>query len=180
MKRKSKGTTLIEIMVSLALISVVLIFIFNILADLKSEDRESTRGSRDSIKRASYTRIIQNDFIMLQLNKVAKCDMSGSLFCFQFSFKKDSPKKLVVYKDKIVYADEQWTLESSEYSKENSKFCYERTDSGDSHNHLLKITIPTKLNPNMSRKLDVELTYSSDYVIQVEGILPSVINNSCN
>ena len=70
MKRKSKGTTLIEIMVSLALISIVLIFVFNILADLKSEDRESTRGPEDSIKRASYTRIIQNDFIMNQKARI--------------------------------------------------------------------------------------------------------------
>ena len=170
MKRKSKGTTLIEIMVSLALISIVLIFVFNILADLKSEDRESTRGAEDSIKRASYTRIIQNDFIMNQLSGVSNCGSSSNTLCFKFSFKKSGEKQLKITENKVIYDNEQWTLESSKYNldKSKTKFCYFPT--GGSNDHLLKIIIPTNLNPNLSRKLDIELTYASDYALTIDGI----------
>ena len=36
--KKSKGTTLIEIIISIVLISIVLIFAFNLLMDLKQEN----------------------------------------------------------------------------------------------------------------------------------------------
>ena len=168
MKKYSKGTTLIEIMVSLALISVVLIFMFNILSDLKVEDRESTRGSEDSVERASYTRIIQNDFINLGLKSINYCSASTSLFCYAFTFDNGTTKNLEVYQNVIIYDDEKWTVDSTTFNKDKSSFCVQEKD----NYQLIKIYIPTNLNPSISRKLDIELTYATDKKATVNASIP--------
>jgi hypothetical protein len=183
MKKYSKGTTLIEIMVSLALISVVLIFMFNILSDLKVEDRESTRGSEDSVERASYTRIIQNDFINLGLKSISYCSAPDSLFCYSFVFNNNTTKTLEIYtkddKGVIIYDNEKWTLDSTTFNKDKAKFCYQESKQQDPiHNsqgvdakfQLIRIYIPTYLNPSTSRKLDLELTYTTENPVTITGI----------
>lgn len=168
MKKYSKGTTLIEIMVSLALISVVLIFMFNILSDLKVEDRESTRGSEDSIERASYSRIIQNDFINLGLKSINYCGASGSLFCYEFTFNNGDIKHLEVYQNVIIYNDEKWTVDSTTFNRDKATFCVQEKN----NYQLIKIYIPTNLNPSISRKLDLELTYVTDKKASVDAHIP--------
>jgi hypothetical protein len=114
---------------------------------------------------------------MNQLSGISNCGSSSSTLCFEFLFKKPGArsKKLYIYENKVVYDDEQWTLESSKYNlrKENTSFCYFPTSG--SNDHLLKIIIPTNLNPNLSRKLDIELTYASDYALTIS---PNYLNNT--
>lgn len=163
MKSKSKGTTLVEILVSLAMISIVLIFIFNILSDLKVEDRESTKGSRDSIERASYTRIIQNDFIINKLTNVNSCGTN----CYRFTFKTGSSKNLQVNSNEVIYGDEKWTLDSTTFNFGKRKVCNYRNRG----NSMFLLIIPTNLNPNTSRKLDLELSYAASYDVVVQSSL---------
>ena len=172
MKKYSKGTTLIEIMVSLALISVVLIFMFNILSDLKVEDRESTRGSEDSVERASYTRIIQNDLINLGLKDVKYCGVSGTIICYTFTFDSGSPKNLEVYDNYIIYDNEKWVLDSTTFNKAKSSFCVQESE----NYQLIRIIIPTNLNPSLSRKLDIEVTYAANK----KATIASNITKNCN
>lgn len=175
MKKVSKGTTLIEIMISVILISTVLIFVFNILADLKYEDALASKRSDDAISRASYTKIIQNDFIMNFLKKIEKCNEPGSKLCIQFSFDKiDEPKKLIIYQknnnqehDYVVYGDEKWDLEYGNYEIGDNQTIITYYDSNqisdDIINHsYLKIFIPVKYSTTSNRKYDIELVYLSD------------------
>ena len=131
---------------------------FNILSDLKVEDRESTRGSEDSIERASYSRIIQNDFINLGIKSISNCSAPSSLFCYSFLFNNNDTKTLEVYPNYIIYDDEKWTLDSTTFNESKSKFCVQEKE----NYQLIRIYIPTNLNPSTSRKLDLELTYATD------------------
>ena len=174
MKKYSKGTTLVEIIVSLALISVVLVFMFNMLSDLKAEDRLSTKGSRDSIERASYMRIIQNDIIKKNLYGVydENCSSRNSFLCLKLDFRQELAhpiiKELRVYKNKVVYDGETWELDSTEYDLNNATYCY-KAASGTNRAYI-KINIPTKANPNTTRKLDFELTFSTDKTLEIRGL----------
>ena len=167
MQKVSKGTTLVEIMISVILISVILIFVFNILADLKSEDNLSSKRSEDALARASYTRIIQNDFIDSTLIGVSPC--SEGLICLNFSFRKNNAtKKLVIFNDYLVYADEKWKLSYGSYLKNQAKLTYRvatrdnamLSDSDVINYSYLKIYIPVTYNTISNRKYDLELVYS--------------------
>ena len=163
-------------MISLTLISVVLIFMFNILSDLKVEDRDATRGSQDAVERASYTRIIQNDFISHQLKEIRLCSPfpSGAEFCYMFFYKDGTIKNLEIYNKKddnnstyVVYDDEKWDIDSTTFNKSKATLCY--SESGDYH--VLKMNLPTNTSPNAIRKLDLELTYAADYKLTIASSL---------
>ena len=58
-----------------------MVFIFNLLGDLKTEDSLSKTRSEDSLTRSTVINLIQNDFIKLGLYKWSSCNQSGSLMC---------------------------------------------------------------------------------------------------
>lgn len=168
MNRKSKGTTLVEVMVSVILIAIIMIFIFNLLVDLKSENELTARRSTDSINRASFTRLIQNDFIMETLTGLEPCDKG--IFCLNFTFK-EKTKRLVVEDQEIIYDNEVWKLTNGNYLKNGIKFLYYSTGYGNDSDelngkdekdtHLLKIIIPVTTNLSSNRRYDIELTHMS-------------------
>ena len=65
-----KGMTLMEVLVSLVLISIVMIFVVNLLSDLKNEDVLSNKRNEDTLTRASLINVIQSDLINSDRNKV--------------------------------------------------------------------------------------------------------------
>ena len=44
---KSKGMTMVELIVSVGLISIVMVFVFNILVDMRQEETNSSFKSQD-------------------------------------------------------------------------------------------------------------------------------------
>ena len=169
MKKYNKGTTLIEIMISVLLISIVLVFLFNILLDLKKEKDLTARSGEDSIKRSSYTRLVQNDFIQLGLSKITGCN-DGSI-CFVFHYNDASNKKFIVYDNYVVYDDEKWQLsDNNQYQIHETTFCY----SEKGNNSFLKINVPVTQVVSSNKKLDVELTNASNHKINIESLtIPS-------
>lgn len=183
MNKYNKGTTLVEIMVSVILISIVMIFIFTILVDLKSEYSLSTKRSTDSINRAALIRIIQNDFINLKLNGISdNCD-DGKV-CLYFYFQKDpNVRKLVVYDNYIVYdldtnaKKERWELSGGNYNADQVKICYYENGNPGKENHYLRINIPASFNTSSNRKYDIELT---NYDVGKITFYGQVITNACS
>ena len=192
MYKKSKGTTLIEVLVSVSLIAIVLIFVFNILADLKNEYSLASKRSEDAIARASYTRIIQNDFIAKELTDVTTCSNGGNLLlCMNFKYKDGTTKRLEVYKTYVVYDDEKWSLSVGEYTLNDAMICYKNISniidsnknslSTEKYNelkqdiaagkvdeyHLLKIYLPASANASTNKKYNFELVHISPYKLNV-------------
>lgn len=183
MHKKSNGTTLVEVLVSVALISIVLIFVFNILADLKNEYSIASKRSEDAIARASYTRIIQNDFIAKELTDVSSCSKSGdTILCLDFKYKDGSTKQLKVNKTSVIYDDEIWKLSIGQYLTEGMRICFKevnsiidqsslsaakkteiKTDSKVSPYHLLKIYVPTVTSSATNKKYNFEVVHISPY-----------------
>ena len=60
---KKNGMTLVEIILAVALISLVMIFVFNILVDLRQEETFSSYKSSDQINRSIITKRIQDDIL---------------------------------------------------------------------------------------------------------------------
>ena len=173
MNKYSKGTTLIEILVSVVLISVVMIFMFNILVDLKAENDLASKRSTDSINRASFTRIIQNDFITYGLKGVSTC--SGGILCLNFTLDNNQTKRFIVEAQSVIYDGEKWQISSGNYIRNNIKLLYKVGTTNTSllakpdvvNYHLLKIVIPSVQNTNSNRKFDIEITHVGNKALQL-------------
>ena len=63
MRLNRKGMSLTEVIAALVILSIVMIFLFNILSDLRYEDYLSLSRNEDAINRANLINIIENDNI---------------------------------------------------------------------------------------------------------------------
>ena len=149
----NKGFTLVELMVSIALVSIVLVFMFNLLGDVKRESSLSNDNINDTLNRSTITRIIQNEWIENKLTKVDKCSVSGTILCYTFTFKDNTTKDLLVRKNELEYDNERWILEDGEYSADGSTYC----SISNGVNYLLKIVIPVINHKDDNRVHDIEL-----------------------
>ena len=177
MKKYSKGTTLIEIMISVLLISFIMVFLFNILINMKEEYNLTAKKSEDSLNRSSYTRIIQNDLIENQVVGVTKCN-TGNI-CLTLKLKNSAGttvnKTLSIYEKSIVYDGELWELVGGKYDISNAVFNYSVAETDPNklsqpnvvNYHLLKFIVPVKHDVFSNRKLDFELVNIGKEVISL-------------
>lgn len=163
-----KGVTLLEVMVSLTLISIVMIILMGLLSDLKNEDSLSGTRNKDAINRATIINIIENDFINKEIQSVEGCDESTSEICLKFSFKNNETKKLVIFSanssdenDYLIYDNEKWELEYGKYDFERFSYCYIDSinpNQKDSLYYFLKIELPVKATTSSKRNYNLLLT----------------------
>ena len=158
----NKGTTIVEIIVSIALISIILIFIFNLLSSLKNEDYLSNARIQDSLKRTEIIHIIQNDFIYKGLSK-AEVDKCGNNICATFTFNDDTEKNLEVKENELIYDDEIWIMNGKLLLNEVT-YCYLLNDNG---YNLFKLIIPEEHDASSYRKLTIDLIYFSNKELEL-------------
>ena len=80
MKLNNKGITLVEIIISIALISIVLVFIFSMLIQVNNENTENEVKSSYLINQAAYIKQIEEDFLDYKLKSIGKCSTSNSSY----------------------------------------------------------------------------------------------------
>ena len=169
----NKGVTLVELMVSLVLITIVMIFIFNLLFEMKNEDYLSSSKSDDAMKRSEIIHLIQNDFINYKLKKVTQISCTnGATFCINFSFHETSDKKLFFFKDHLVYNDEVFYISVGSFETDKTTYCrysvnketkLEGTNNQiiESYYNYFKLTIPITHDATVKRKTTIDLSYLS-------------------
>lgn len=114
--KNNKGLTITEIIISISLVSIVLIFLFNALITIKNTNQNTSKSSTELINQALITRSIQNDFNSYELENVYACEqreISSSqglerifpniptnidkLYCLKFVYNKDLVKEKTGY-----------------------------------------------------------------------------------
>ena len=76
MKLNKKGITLVEIIISIALISIVLIFLFNLLVDVKDMNDEASINSDYLINKALILKNIEEDLDETTSLKISTCEIN--------------------------------------------------------------------------------------------------------
>lgn len=124
---KSKGITMVELIVSIGLISMVMLFVFGILVDVRQEEITSGVKSQDMLNRSLIIRTIQDDFINRGLYAISECpnfDLDG-ITCLRFHYKDGlNPTDLYVHNNSITYGREKWTLTTGNYNIATENFQY--------------------------------------------------------
>ena len=110
--KKSRGITLIELVVSIALVAIVMLFLFNLLLDVQYSSQNGEFAKDNQLNRASIVRNVMDDFSNLELVGMSE-NVADDNFSLTFQFADGTTKQLVVQEKSIVYGDEKWTLKSS-------------------------------------------------------------------
>lgn len=129
-----KGFTLMEIIVSVALLSIVMLLLFQLMIDLEYEDNHSSFAKDNQIKRATIIKRVEKDLMDKGLSLVS-LNKTSDYATLTFKYSNNTDSSVVVYENKISYGGETWLLESdgatydfnniliTTYPNDNNKLC---------------------------------------------------------
>ena len=99
-KLNNKGTTLIELIISIVLISVVIIFMFRLIIDLNNEQENNDFAVENQINRAEVIRFISDDLTNKTLVSITDSSVKNKLdFTLNYN---DSTKTKVVAEQNYI------------------------------------------------------------------------------
>lgn len=107
-----RGITLVEFIVSIALISIVLLFLFNLLLDVQYTSNNNNFAIDNQLNRASILRNVMDDFNNLGLVGIREGNIDENTLELIFLFQDGSEKSLLVEEKKVRYGDELWSMKS--------------------------------------------------------------------
>jgi len=133
MKLNNKGMTLVELIISVALLSVVLGFLFKVLLDVKYESDDAGFAIASQVNRAEIIKEIQNDLI--DANGINNFYIDNDKHKLSLHFD-DGVKYLDITDNKtLTYDNKKWTIKD-----ENYQFGDMSIDV--MHSCFVKVTIP--------------------------------------
>ena len=168
---KNRGITLVELIISIALISIVIVFLFRLLVDVRYGENKIDYARVFQQQRALIMKAVQDDFVDNELKFVndnsSLC--SGNCTMIQFVYNNETNKysNLSVYKNKIEYTNLSGVKESWEIKENLSfdcllpiKFIGYDEILQDQNDFSFSLKIPLKIRgENKNVFDDIELTY---------------------
>lgn len=153
-----RGVTLLELLISISLISIVLLFLLKVMISLQNINNNKSYASSDEIRRTEIIKAIEEDFLNRKLNGV-KIIENKNVTTLIFTFQDTSEEYLKIESNKITYKD-TYTLKS-----ENATYdlcpSYKYIELEDNL-YYLKIIVPVLINGiNPTIDDDISLTFLS-------------------
>lgn len=117
-----KGMTLLEIVISLALISVVMLFLFSLLNDIQYESKHTSYAKDFLVSRATIIKDVEEDILNNNITNVMPVNVDGNKTTLNFFVGSDpSNMNLEVESKKITYKNAAGEKESFSLSKDNDE-----------------------------------------------------------
>jgi len=151
----NRGVTILELLISISMISVVILLLVKVMFSLHNINNNTNYASNDEISRTEIIKNIENDFLQLKLNGINIIEGENTIITFNYE---NEIKNLIIYKNKIVYDSETYSLNSENASYD---LCVEyKYLELENNYYLIKINIPVLINEeNIIKNDDIELTY---------------------
>lgn len=110
----NKGSTLLELIISIALISVILVFMVRLLVDLNDSETNNKYAKKNQVIRAEILRTIENDLQNKIITNIRDNSTTSNLI-ITFKFDGNKESNINVLKDKLTYKNTDgktrtWTL----------------------------------------------------------------------
>lgn len=163
-----KGTTLAEVIISIALISVVLVFMIKMLLDLNNMETNSTYASDNQIKRSEILRTIGNDLNNKTIVAINDNNSNGNTLNINFRFNDGTNSTISSTREVFSYTDSagetrRWTIEGG-FVYVNRANVYYMADSKTTANKLYAITIDIEIH-TINERNDVNHNNTLDDII---------------
>ncbi len=174
---ENKGFTLVELIISIALISIVVMFLFNLLTDVKASNNNTDFNRKNQQKRAIIIKTIQEDLTNRKLvgilNRHANELSSKTIVNITFQFQDGNTFLKIVNEGENQYliyengsGSEKWNLEKQSQTTHFNTTCVKYTNSlfnsdlDQGEYFYIKINIPIVVNKNKVNNIDdLELFY---------------------
>jgi len=111
-----RGSSLVELIVSIALISVIMVFLMRLIIDLNNKNTNSTYAKEDALARSEVLRMIENDLSSKRITNVTSTGSSSTSLVIKFTFKDDKTSTITATEANIAYSSSEgenrsWTME---------------------------------------------------------------------
>lgn len=117
-----KGMTLLEIVISIALISVVMLFLFSLLNDIQYESKHTSYAKDFLVSRATIIKDVEEDILNNNITNVMPVNVDANKTTLNFFVGSDpSNMNLEVESKKITYKNAAGEKESFSLSKDNDE-----------------------------------------------------------
>lgn len=118
-----KGMTLLEIIISIALISVVMLFLFSLLNDIQYESKHSSYAKDFLVSRATIIKDVQEDILNNNITNVGQvnADANKTTLNFEMGNGTYTSMNLEVERKKITYQNAAGEKESFSLSNDNDE-----------------------------------------------------------
>ena len=117
-----KGMTLLEIVISIALISVVMLFLFSLLNDIQYESKHTSYAKDFLVSRATIIKDVEEDILNNNITNVMQVNGDANKTTLNFFVGSDpSNMNLEVESKKITYKNAAGEKESFSLSKDNDE-----------------------------------------------------------
>ena len=150
-----KGFTILELLISLVLVSIVLLLLLRVMMSLEVINHDTTYASDDEIARTELIQNIESDFLENHLNGLQITKNEDQTI---FSLLMDQEKELIVEAKQITYDGEVYALKSSN-ARYDLCIHYQYQDLEDDY-YLVTFTIPVLIDGvNTTKMDDLEFSY---------------------
>lgn len=142
-----KGTSLVELIVSVALISVVLIFMFRLLLDLNNEQTNDDFAKENQINRAEILRAVGNDLNNNTISSISSIGSTTDTMHVNFYYKNGTKTSLTINETTLTLLNSnnetrKWTFKDSTFYP-NKANVYVKQD-----NNIYSIIIDLEIHTN--------------------------------
>lgn len=193
-KLNKKGNTLIELIISIALMSIVLVFLMHLLIDLNNTNTNNKFAKNNQINRTEIIKFIEQDLNKNTLTKIEDNSTSDTLI-IKFLFKDNKESTITATNNTFTYENSEnnkrlWTMKDATINTKKATVLYREgsyEDNGFTNNVIytlqIDIEIYTKndLNKEKNNNLvdDILLSYygkTSDFT----SLTKSCLGYNCN
>ena len=179
-----KGTTLAELIISIALISVVLLFMIKLLIDLNDAEANNTYAKDNQINRAEILRMIGND---LNNKNIASINDSGSnetKLVINIEFTDRTISTIEAEEKKIKYTDSDgknrtWSIEGGTIYTKKANVYYMK-DNNDSGKNYYSLSIDIEIHTTNEKNKLCNNNTLDDIIINYIGKLDDLVTTNIN
>ena len=201
--KNNRGITLVELIISIALISVVIVFLFNLLAEVRHVNSNTDFNRKNQQKRAIIMKTIREDFLERGLVGLKDVTNNSVLFSVELTYKDGTKGTIIINnegdKQFISYTNgdgfEKWYLEKQNNTTHYNTTCITyntslgnpSVDTGEYF--FMKFRIPIVVKQDSPNNIDdLEFTYiglksevnQADFVNYTKKNLGKYNHDSCN
>ena len=145
-KLNKKGSTLIELIISITLISFILVFLMRLLVDLNNTQTNNDYAKDNQINRAEIIRMVENDLNNNTITNITNNSSSDKIGC-TFSFSGNKEATISATSNKFTYTSSDgtkrsWTMDGCTIYTNKANVTY----SGDSVNQIYALQIDIEVH----------------------------------
>ena len=165
MKLNQKGITLVELIISMALISIVIMFLFRLLVDVRYSENNTDFNRANQQTRAVILKRVQQDFLDKKLIKIEDKTTNTNETSIDLKYKDGSTGNLTINANSLSYTingdKEKWLLEKQTDETVIGYRCVHFSSSltqeslkNEGEFYSVKITVPIIVNKLSKNVLD--------------------------